>query len=1030
MRILKVEFENINSLKGRWIIDFTHEDYKKNNDIFVICGPTGSGKTTILDAITLALYARTPRQEIINNRTAGNELMTHLTSSCFAKVTYQCKKGIYTSKFSQRRANDKSTGNLQQAEYEVCSEDGVFEDRGNAHKLSTITEKIIGLDYQQFCRSIMLAQGEFSQFLISTEKERACILEKLNGTEKYKKIANSIWNKATDLGKDIELILKQKETLSEKILSTEEEKKINDLLNQTENKKNELENNLEEIRALIIWQEEIEKYQKELQKINQEKDNIQKQIDDFALEEAKLKKAELAKKCETSYLLYKSTKSEQEESIKKLNQTIVEKNQQKTKIDELENELKNLTENLTQAKKTQKELLPIFKETRFLDNELVQYKNQIQEYEKRKDGIKNKQIYESEEFIKNQNTIKQFEQDFEKYQTYINNNLQDKDLTIIIQEVSNGNILLQNLQKENNELSKRINEKNIKTKELHNQLETLKKELLNLQEELNKIVLDNITIISTELQKTLKSNTPCPVCGSTQHELSFTTKEVDTNNVTNIAQNISLLNKKIEQNKNNFQTILSDYESTKIILNKEQTDFDETNNEIKKIVTKISEQLKVYNLEMSNDIEKVLDSLNSRLQKFNDTQKKIGTVEKSLITLKSKKESFEKTLDELQENYKKEENNFKQAKLNYDKAQNKRYKIFEEKNVDEEEAKINKTITNIEEQLTITKNNFDKENNIFNTLEGQFKYLKENINNHEPILQNQKKEFFEAMKNNKFVDEDDFLNNLLTEEQINSIKSKSDSLKNQQNEILINEKNIKELYENCLRKQKPDKTKEDLLKTKKEVEEEIDKLNADISNYKIKLEINLDNQEEAKKIQGEYDLKYKEYSKWNQLKTWIGVKDGSDFSAYVQSIAFESLLKIANKYLIEMIQKYELKQSKPNSLDFVIYDTNFEKNRSISNISGGEKFIVSLSLALSIAEFASQNIRVDSLFLDEGFGTLSGVFLTEAINALKRLQKEGKMLGIITHVSEVINDINQKIEVKPTSNGTSQLIGSGIKKIN
>lgn len=1030
MRILKVEFENINSLKGRWIIDFTHEDYKKNNDIFVICGPTGSGKTTILDAITLALYARTPRQEIINNRTAGNELMTHLTSSCFAKVTYQCKKGIYTSKFSQRRANDKSTGNLQQAEYEVCSEDGVFEDRGNAHKLSTITEKIIGLDYQQFCRSIMLAQGEFSQFLISTEKERASILEKLNGTEKYKKIANSIWNKATDLGKDIELILKQKETLSEKILSTEEEKKINDLLNQTENKKNESENNLEEIRALIIWQEEIEKYQKELQKINQEKDNIQKQIDDFALEEAKLKKAELAKKCETAYLLYKSTKSEQEESIKKLNQTIVEKNQQKTKIDELENELKNLTENLRQAKKTQKELLPIFKETRFLDNELVQYKNQIQEYEKRKDGIKNKQIYESEEFIKNQNTIKQFEQDFEKYQTYINNNLQDKDLTIIIQEVSNGNILLQNLQKENNELSKRINEKNIKTKELHNQLETLKKELLNLQEELNKIVLDNITIISTELQKTLKSNTPCPVCGSTQHVLSFTTKEVDTNNVTNIAQNISLLNKKIEQNKNNFQTILSDYESTKIILNKEQTDFDETNNEIKKIVTKISEQLKLYNLEMSNDIEKVLDSLNSRLQKFNDTQKKIGTVEKSLITLKSKKESFEKTLDELQENYKKEENNFKQAKLNYDKTQNKRYKIFEEKNVDEEEAKINKTITNIEEQLTITKNNFDKENNIFNTLEGQFKYLKENINNHEPILQNQKKEFFEAMKNNKFVDEDDFLNNLLTEEQINSIKSKSDSLKSQQNEILINEKNIKELYENCLRKQKTDKTKEDLLKTKKEVEEEIDKLNTDISNYKIKLEINLDNQEEAKKIQGEYNLKYKEYSKWNQLKTWIGVKDGSDFSAYVQSIAFESLLKIANKYLIEMIQKYELKQSKPNSLDFVIYDTNFEKNRSISNISGGEKFIVSLSLALAIAEFASQNIRVDSLFLDEGFGTLSGVFLTEAINALKRLQKEGKMLGIITHVSEVINDINQKIEVKPTSNGTSQLIGSGIKKIN
>ncbi|MDE5613243.1 MAG: hypothetical protein K2I74_01160, partial [Treponemataceae bacterium] len=81
-----------------------------------------------------------------------------------------------------------------------------------------------------------------------------------------------------------------------------------------------------------------------------------------------------------------------------------------------------------------------------------------------------------------------------------------------------------------------------------------------------------------------------------------------------------------------------------------------------------------------------------------------------------------------------------------------------------------------------------------------------------------------------------------------------------------------------------------------------------------------------------------------------------------------------------------------------------------------------------VSEFASRNVRVDSLFLDEGFGTLSGDLLTEAINALKNLQKDGKMLGIITHVQDVINEIDQRIEVRQTSGGHSVLAGSGISR--
>ncbi|MBR4599184.1 MAG: hypothetical protein IKO39_03960, partial [Treponema sp.] len=220
--------------------------------------------------------------------------------------------------------------------------------------------------------------------------------------------------------------------------------------------------------------------------------------------------------------------------------------------------------------------------------------------------------------------------------------------------------------------------------------------------------------------------------------------------------------------------------------------------------------------------------------------------------------------------------------------------------------------------------------------------------------------------------------------------------------------------------------REKILSERDSQHSEKENLGDSLVKIKTRLATNEQNKERAKKILSDYEKLQADYGTWEQMNKWAGVREGMELSEFVQSLAFTSLLKIANKNLFGITGRYSLVQKEPNSMDFDISDIYFENPRSVANLSGGERFLVSLSFALAISEFASRNVRVDSLFLDEGFGTLSGELLTEAINALKNLQKDGKMLGIITHVQTVIDEIEQKIEVKPVSLGHSVLSGSGI----
>lgn len=198
MKIISLRLKNINSLKGEWKIDFSQEPFASSG-IFAITGATGAGKTTILDAICLALYHRTPR---LNERSPAEKVMTHHTGSCLAEVEFEVKDKRYRAFWSVRRSKGLATGKVQSAKVELSELADAFDSkqqqgdkiladlvRSKEEKISAIT----GLDFGRFTKSMLLAQGGFAAFLNANAGERAELLEKLTGTAIYGQISTNVF---------------------------------------------------------------------------------------------------------------------------------------------------------------------------------------------------------------------------------------------------------------------------------------------------------------------------------------------------------------------------------------------------------------------------------------------------------------------------------------------------------------------------------------------------------------------------------------------------------------------------------------------------------------------------------------------------------------------------------------------------------------------------------------------------------------------------------------------------------------------
>lgn len=372
MQILQVRLKNLNSLVGEWEIDFTDPAFVSDG-IFSITGPTGAGKTTVLDAICLALYGRTPRLGKVSK--SENEIMSRQTGECFAEVTFAAQSGCFRCHWSQHRAHKKPDGELQNPRHELAEADSgkILETR--LTEVGRQIEKITGMDFARFTRSMLLAQGEFAAFLQAAPDERAPILEQITGTEIYSRISIRVHETRVSARRELDRLSAGLNGIQP--LTRADEQQFHTDLAQKIQQDAGLNEQIAHERQILVWLENIARLESELHLIAGQQQAWLSRKEALTPDISKLDSASRALELLGEYSRLTSIRNEQETDRNNLAICAASLAGLEQAVKQAEQSLKFLNEQCDRQRAKQRETIPLLRKVRELDIQIREKESPI-----------------------------------------------------------------------------------------------------------------------------------------------------------------------------------------------------------------------------------------------------------------------------------------------------------------------------------------------------------------------------------------------------------------------------------------------------------------------------------------------------------------------------------------------------------------------------------------------------------------------------------------------------------------------------
>ncbi|PHI18911.1 hypothetical protein CEQ90_15390 [Lewinellaceae bacterium SD302] len=1050
MKILVLRLRNLNSLRGDHEIRFD-ESPLADTGLFAIVGETGAGKTTLLDAITLALYGQIDREQ--ESVGGGGRIMSYGTAECFAELEFSTAQGRYLAHWERNKARGKVDGKLQAAKHWLSEWE---EDTGAwkflAEKISetkVVVPEITGLDYGRFTRSVMLPQGAFARFLLADENERADLLEQITGTGIYREISIAAFERHKLAVKDHERIGEQLSNLS---LLTETQREV--LTDELEVKRVELaeiESRLKEISpSLKLYQRQRE--------IGQQKEQLTQRLN-------ALKASKQARQTEREKLRRHEELGPVADQLRDHDKALAQLDRRRLELTELNGRLERLRKDEKQLSTAAEVAATNLKD---FENKLPEREAKVDEAVKLEAELKSSEKELGQLIL----TQQQYQSESKRIKTELA--ALDQQLAKVKTEQSELRSLLAELYPDRDHSDRLVSfsivitadtatlqsqkanlEKRIRAREFAKKIADLKeavdtaanalatgeKELIYRQKEqkksektlkLQRELLDQLRQNASlaALKDSVEPGEPCPVCGALDHPAlehwsppSTELLEAETNKLADTEAKLREAQRGEQQASIDLAAHRQKHYLQGLQLKELRKEWAIEFSEISEL-----EALEWSENELSNELEgqalreQKLKTANDRL---NQQLARGGTdkITEAKQKLTERDEGLQQKQTDISPKIEAVHTQIEQYSLRLTT-------LLKGLNVAEARAGLKKREKSCRDKAALAHQQLVDHQTTIKTNESSKKTLDEEIKYLNKELADLAEKIAAFLGDERPTAVSSAKKELLSIEMATSLRREFNSLdqelhsKQQQYAKLIEEEEAAAVIVADL------PPEQSLREQESELSEQRKASYQTTGALQQQLTTDEKNRQAAGNLTTSLITAEQERRRWAALDELIGSAKGDRFSRFAQSLTLDRLVAAANEQLADLLDgRYRIDRKpsvyrgrNPLHLGLEIIDTyQADNRRDTQTLSGGESFLVSLSLALGLSDLAGGSTRIQSLFIDEGFGSLDESLLDAVIDTLSSLQAQGKTIGLISHVKELRERVHHKILIEKQGDGFSRL---------